>query len=428
MEKSIFQLPFRVLERVLFYRKSQDWNTEKIEQNQIGKLKKLLIHSGKNVPYYRELFKIINFDPNNFENLDQMKEIPLLDKETVRTRAKDLLADNAGKLGITWDSTSGSTGTPLHFALSDDAQANKIAALLRSFGWAGYRIGMKTFCVQSYYFDNDDFRFNRLYNILRFDSNRLSKDSSIKVMQEVNRIKPKFYMGFPFDLLMLAKFASEEGINIHSPKSIVSYGETLSKSKKEQLEEYYKCKVYNYFSMHEGSAMISECEKGNLHLIEDFAFHEVTEDNGKSKLVGTNLYNFSMPLIRYNIKDNIIPLEKTDCGCGKKFRLIKEIQGKACDYIQTADGRILGAVMSHSIDNAKGVICSQIIQNQLNGIDVNVVVDETYNENSQNVLEFGLRKRLGNEMIIEFNIVDRLEKRPSGKTPFILSKIGNKYN
>lgn len=159
----------------------------------------------------------------------------------------------------------------------------------------------------------------------------------------------------------------------------------------------------------------------------DFVYHELIEENEITKLVGTNFYNYSMPLIRYNIRDNVIPSEQIECGCGKKFRIIKEIQGKNCDYLQTSDGRILGAVMSHSIDQAKGVVCSQIVQNKINEIVVNVIVDETYNDLSQSELEKGLRKRLGKEMKIEFQKVDQLEKRSSGKTPFIISKIGNEY-
>jgi radical SAM superfamily enzyme YgiQ (UPF0313 family) len=69
--------------------------------------------------------------------------VPFLDKETVRTHKKELLADNANKFGITPDSTSGSTGTPLHFVLDNSVQANKIAALLRSYHWAGYFFGKK---------------------------------------------------------------------------------------------------------------------------------------------------------------------------------------------------------------------------------------------------------------------------------------------
>jgi phenylacetate-CoA ligase len=427
MEKSIFQIPIHVFSRHNFYRKSQFWSKEKLKEYQISKLKKLLIHAGKNVPYYRELFDKSNFDVNEFRDLEQMKIIPLLDKETVRSRSKELIADNVGKYGITWDSTSGSTGTPLNFILSNSAQSNKIAALLRSYSWAGYKIGMKSFCIQSYYFQNDNFKFSKLYNILRFDSNKLKKESALRVIYRINQIKPTFFLGFPFDLLMLAKIAEEEGLQIHPPKSILTYGETLSKAKREQLQGFYKCQIFNFFSMHEGSAMISECEHGNLHMIEDFAYHEVIENDGISNLIGTNLYNYSMPLIRYDIKDSVILSEKTECKCGRVFRLIKEIQGKACDFLQTPDGRVLGAVMSHSIDKAKGVICSQIIQKKIKSIDVNLIVDENYNEKSQLNLEQGLRKRLGTKMKIMFHQVSQLEKRPNGKTPFIISKIGNEY-
>ncbi|MEA2103306.1 MAG: hypothetical protein U9P79_01520 [Candidatus Cloacimonadota bacterium] len=428
MEKSIFQIPFGVLKRYGFYKKSQFLTWEQIQNFQDEKLKRLIRHAGTNVPYYRELFKKIGFDILKFRGRIDMSKIPYLDKETVRTNIKKLIADNSHKFGVTWDSTSGSTGTPLHFILDNSVQANKIAALLRSFSWAGYKIGKRTLSVQSYYFTDYDYKFNPFYNILRFDSNRLSKDSALHLVEEINRKKPKFFMGFPFDLLMLVKFAQDAGMEIHSPESIVSYGETLSAEKRKILEESYKCKVFDFFSLHECSAMISECESGNLHLIEDFAYHEIIKEEGNAKLAGTSFYNYSMPLLRYEIGDNIIPeIDEKPCKCGRNFRTIKRIVGKQCDYIETPDGRILGAVMSHSIDNAKGVVCSQLIQTSINNIDVKLVVDSNFDNNSQKNLEKGLRKRLGNKIYLKFSQVSELEKSQSGKTPFIISKIGNKY-
>jgi hypothetical protein len=70
---------------------------------------------------------------------------------------------------------------------------------------------------------------------------------------------------------------------------------------------------------------------------------------------------------------------------------------------------------------------SQCIQDAIDHIDVNLVVDETYTTESERHLERDLRKRLGDTMKIDFRIVPQLEKRPGGKTPFILSKIGHKY-
>ncbi len=428
MEKSIFQIPFKVLKRYRFYKRSQFWTKAQIEQYQDKQLTKLVRHAGQHVPYYRNLFESIGFDTSTFRGRIDMHKIPILNKEIVRTCQKELIADNAGKFGITWDSTSGSTGTPLHFVLDDAVQANKIAALLRSYSWAGYKLGKKTFSLQSYYFQEHDYKFNRFYNVLRFDSNKLKKESALKVIKEINRTKSKFFMGFPSDILILSRFAKEKGISIHSPQSIVTYGETLSKKKREFIEKAYRCKVFDFFSLHECAAMISECKLGNLHLIEDFAYHEILEEYGVRRLVGTSFYNYSMPLIRYETKDNISLSENQEtCSCGRHFRIVKEIIGKQCDYIETPDGRFLGSVMSHSIDNARGVVCSQCIQNAMDQIDINLVVDKTYNEDSQIALENGLRKRLGNEIKLIFKIVTQLEKSRSGKTPFIISKIGNEY-
>ena len=176
MEKSIFQIPFKVFKRYRFYKRSQFWTKAQIEQYQDEQLKKLVQHAGKNVPYFRNLFENIGLDTSTFRGRIDMHKIPTLEKEKVRTHTKELIVDNSEKSGITWDSTSGSTGTPLHFVLDDAVQANKIAALLRSYNWAGYELGKKTFNLQSYYFQDKAYKYNRFYNILRFDSNKLKKE------------------------------------------------------------------------------------------------------------------------------------------------------------------------------------------------------------------------------------------------------------
>ena len=131
-------------------------------------------------------------------------------------------------------------------------------------------------------------------------------------------------------------------------------------------------------------------------------------------------------LIRYKIGDQV-EMEKSKCNCKRNFRIVKEIVGKQCDYIETPAGKILGAVMSHSIDNAKGVIVSQCIQDSKNHLVIKLVIDKFYNEISEKKLEADLRKRIGNKMKIDFEMVTQLEKNMGGKTPFIISKIGNKY-
>lgn len=427
MEKSIFQLPTAVYSAMRRFKRSQYWDARQLEEFQDAQLCKLVQHCAAHVPYYEELFERIGFDASTFRGRVDLDRLPLLDKETVRLHKDKLLADNARHFGVTWDSTSGSTGTPLHFALSNRSQACKIAALLRSFGWTGYRIGQRVCSVQSYYLTGRAWQRIRRYNLLRFDSNQLKPALVQEFLPVLQRFKPKFIMGFPFDIHTIATIAADANTELPHPQAVITYGESLSDIRRAALQKAWQCPVFDFYSLHEGSAMIAQCEHGNYHYINDFAFHEEYTTHGKIELIGTNLYNYTMPLLRYRIRDFVVPSQSSECPCGRAFPMVQSIVGKVCDHIVTPDGRMLGAVMSHSIDNATGVIASQCVQKSINTIDVRLRTDGSFTDASRKALETGLRKRLGSDMTIHFHEVDTLEKRPSGKTPFIISHIGHTY-
>jgi phenylacetate-CoA ligase len=105
----------------IFFKYSCIWDKEKIQQYQYTKLKKLLIESNKNVPYYKELFHNINFNPEkDFNKLSDLSNIPILTKQKARDVRQYLdnpvYSKNAMKLR-----TSGSTGEPFEVSVSDNA-------------------------------------------------------------------------------------------------------------------------------------------------------------------------------------------------------------------------------------------------------------------------------------------------------------------
>jgi len=250
----------------------------------------------------------------------------------------------------------------------------------------------------------------------------------------INDIQPKVMIGYPFSILMISQFAQRKGTQIHPVESIITAGETLSERRRQLLEEAYRCSVHDFFSHHEDVAVISECRHKRKHIFESFAYNEVVDDHdnpsasGAGRLVGTGFYNYAMPLIRYNIGDNVVfDPGNSQCPCGSKFRMVREIVGRQNDYLETPDGRFLGNVLEHAVDNARGVRLSQCVQDAVDHIYINMIVDETFSEESIKAFEQGLRLRLGNEIRIDFKVVEQLEKTKSGKTPFIMSKIGHNY-
>jgi len=419
------------------YRASQHWDRKRIEAHQDARLVRIIRHAAAHVPYYRSLFREIGLDVERFRGRADLHRIPSLDKQTLRTRQKEFIADNARRFGIHWESTSGSTGTPLHLIIDRSSQANKLASVLRSYQWGGYRPGKRIFSIQSYTFSGTNALYKRfpLVNMWRFNSRELTRETGREVLRMLDDLRPEVLIGYPFAISMLSKIAAEEKIVIRPVQSIVTAGETLSLRRRALLEQNFQCRVFDFYSHHENVAVISECEQQQKHLCEDFAYNEILDEEGRpaertgeGELVGTGLYNFAMPLIRYRTGDRVVLHDKERiCRCGRPLRCVSEIVGRQNDYIETPEGKLIGNVLEHSVDHAKGLILSQCVQDAIDHIYFNLVVDESFEPASGEAIEAGVRKRLGDRIRIDLRRVDELERSKSGKTPFVLSKIGREY-
>ena len=94
--------------------------------------------------------------------------------------------------------------------------------------------------------------------------------------------------------------------------------------------------IYNTYGASEGIAGVF-CKSDNkkMHLNDDLCIVEPLDHNNKpvkkgvtsSKIYMTNLFNYTLPIIRYEIFDSLLFL-KEQCECGVKHQLIAELQGK----------------------------------------------------------------------------------------------------
>ena len=80
---------------------------------QLGKLQRMLRHASENVPFYQKQFRELGFDPKQLKAVDELKQLPILEKETIRKHLSEFVASNVNRRFVFKGSTSGSTGTPL---------------------------------------------------------------------------------------------------------------------------------------------------------------------------------------------------------------------------------------------------------------------------------------------------------------------------
>ncbi|MDD5330416.1 MAG: phenylacetate--CoA ligase family protein, partial [Sulfuricella sp.] len=121
----------RALER------SQWWPADELERHRLARLKALLAHAGRHVPYYRRLFADIGFDPAGVAGLADLRRLPLLTKADIRDN--DLKSEAAGPLKRC--NTGGSSGEPLIFHMGRERISHDVAAKWRATRWWGVDIG-----------------------------------------------------------------------------------------------------------------------------------------------------------------------------------------------------------------------------------------------------------------------------------------------
>jgi phenylacetate-CoA ligase len=102
---------------------------------------------------------------------------------------------------------------------------------------------------------------------------------------------------------------------------------------------------------------------------------------------------------------------------------VARINGRITDVIVTPDGRHLGG-LEHAFMRAGGVHRSQIVQETVDEIVVNIVKAPSYTPADGEQIERGLRSFVGSEMRIRLNYVDAIQPGENGKVQFVVSKPG----
>jgi len=146
-------------------------------------------------------------------------------------------------------------------------------------------------------------------------------------------------------------------------------------------------------------------------------------DNQEGYLVGTGLFNYAMPLIRYKTSD-ITRISSDTCACGVETPRLTGISTKSEDMIRTPDGRIISpSVLTHPFKNLTCIHKSQIVQLQIDRIKVKVVSDSPLNRKDENELVNGLQNRMGGEVSVEIEYVDDIPRGNNGKYRWVISRL-----
>jgi phenylacetate-CoA ligase len=129
------------------------------------------------------------------------------------------------------------------------------------------------------------------------------------------------------------------------------------------------------------------------------------------EIVGTGLYNYSMPLIRYRTTDIGRYSEET-CTCQRGLPIVQSLEGRVSDSILAPDGRIVtGPSFEHYWKNeiapfTPHVDYVHVIQRSDKRILIKMVKKIGYSDEETMAIIRGLNSLLGSEIQVEFEELD----------------------
>ncbi len=401
-------------------------------------LSQVITHAYENVPYYRRVFDAAGISHRLIRSIQDLDHVPLLTRRLLQNRFDDLIAHNARRFQPVMYRTSGSSGSPVQFYLDRKSNILEFCYYWRHWSWAGYRLGDRVADLGAHYFLSQPRQYDQAFHIQRhtrrlmINSSLISRENITGIAAIFRRFRPLYLKGLASGLYFFALCLQESGISDLQIRAVFSSGELLLPCYRSLIETVFHCKVMDSYGTMERTVAISQCPEGGYHLNTDYGVMElinIEQNTGESyftgNVVGTSLYNYAMPLIRYEIGDTVeMFTEPQSCVCGRKLPLIRGIRGRNEDKIMTPDGRYITSIfiIPEWIDGLRFV---QFVQEKSNTLEVRVIPGEQWNDLSHEKLMMYLRRMTGKEMSICIRCItdkDVIRDR-SGKCRVVISRL-----
>lgn len=159
-----------------------------------------------------------------------------------------------------------------------------------------------------------------------------------RIVAGLNEIQPEALVTYPSGLVQLVE-AARAGELMIAPRCIITAGEPLTPEVRLAAESAFGASVHNWWVSTEAGPMGIGCGHGpGMHLSDDLIIVEPVDDEGRAvapgvrsaKVLLTVLFNRALPLIRYELSDEVTVLEHA-CPCGSPHTLIDDVQGRRDD-------------------------------------------------------------------------------------------------
>ncbi len=331
----------------MFNKEYEAMPENKMKELQLERLKWSIRHAYENNRFYKETYDKAGFHPDQFKTLDDMKRVPFLTKEQMRSQYPyGLFAVPLEKI-VRIHSSSGTTGnaTVVGYTKNDiEVFSEVIARCLASYGatekdiiQVAYGYGLFTGGLGLHY-------GSEKLGALTIPIGGGNTERQLMLIKDLGTT---IITTTPSYALNIADFIEKKmphyDIKSTNLRMAILGAEPWTANMRNEIESRLGIEAYDLYGLSEviGPGVSCECSsKSGLHVFEDHFYVEIINpktgeilpEGEKGEIVYTSLTKEGFPNIRYRSKD-ITRLYHDGCKCGRTLVKMEKVTGRSDDML-----------------------------------------------------------------------------------------------
>lgn len=393
----------------------QSLSEEEQAARQFELLKETLIAAYDSVPFYKQRFDSVGFDPRNMKAAEEITVIPLLTKDQAIEADESIYS--TANISYFESFTGGSSGRALKVLL-DQASIYKERAFanhnLARFGYDPLKSRTLAFWGHN---KDDDYYYSPIKNEIVVSPFKLFDESRFEtVWRGIEKFNPDFVAGYPSAIYQFAKLMERKGKH-RKFKAVNFYAENYTDEMKEYIQRVMQCKAFANYGHTERAVFAEEYEQGyKFDKLYGYTEFLPTDTEGEYQIACTGFITRKMPLIRY-VTDDIVTFDS------EGYAHIKGHKFSEVTLISKAGEQIFKGAMTMHLDAFKNVKQYQYVQDEPGKAYLDLVCIQPLSETEKKDIIDYLTRRCEGLLDIEIREVQTLQLTRRGKYNWAVNNI-----
>jgi phenylacetate-CoA ligase len=394
----------------------------------------LVAHARATVPYYR--------DHPGYAAPRPWAELPILSREQVQAAGPALVstAIPADHLPLTDMTTWGSTGRPVTVKATGITGLLWLVCTLREHQWHGRDPTTKVATLrpdrsgqvpaEGALYPSWGPPIDTVYDTGPVAAMAVQQDVAVQAEFLVAH-DPTYLLSLPSNLMALCEHFARTGARLPSLREARSYGEVLGPEVRDACRRVWGVPVTDMYSSQELGYLALQCPTSErYHVMSELVVVEVLDEQGRAcppgetgRVVVTQLHNYAMPLLRYDLGDYAQVGEP--CSCGRGLPVLDRVVGRRRNMLRLPTGEVLWPTFGSAWKGLGDVIQQfQLVQQDLDHIHARIVGPRGLTADEQSTVAEELRRRFGYPFRVTFEFLSAIGRAPGAKFEDFVSMVG----